>query len=283
MKKISRLILIIAAAALFLAGCGETSVEKSGKPVVYTSFYAMNDFALTVGGDDIELYNIAPSGTEPHDFEPTASDMARLSEADIFIYNGAGMEHWAEDIADTLPETVTAVCASDAVEVTDADPHVWLNLENAKLQLQLICAALSEADSENADNYSQRTADYIAQIDAVKAEYENAGLSGKRLFVTHGAYSYLCDEFGMEQTALEGISGDSDPSPAQMAKIVDEIKAEGAKCIFYDPLDGDKTANAVAAEAGIEALPLYTFEGDGEGRDYVTVMKENLEQLKKGI
>ena len=87
----------------------------------------------------------------------------------------------------------------------------------------------------------------------------------------------------MEQIALEGISGESDPSPAQMAKVVDEIKAEGAKCIFYDPLEGDKIALAVAQETGIEALPLYTFEGDSENRDYLTIMTLNLEQLKKAL
>jgi zinc transport system substrate-binding protein len=85
----------------------------------------------------------------------------------------------------------------------------------------------------------------------------------------------------MEQIALEGISGDSDPSPAQMAKIVEEIKADNAKCIFYDPIEGDKIANAVAAEAGVEALPLYTFEVDSEDRDYAEIMKFNLEQLKR--
>ncbi|EKC63372.1 ABC transporter metal-binding lipoprotein, partial [human gut metagenome] len=70
-----------------------------------TSFYAMYDFAKTIGGDDIDLTNIVPTGTEPHDFEPTASDMAKLSEADIFIYNGVGMESWADKIIETLPQT----------------------------------------------------------------------------------------------------------------------------------------------------------------------------------
>lgn len=114
-------------------------------------------------------------------------------------------------------------------------------------------------------------------------EYKNAKLDGKTIFVTHGAYSYLCNDYGMKQVALEGVTGDSDPSPSQMAKVVDQIKSEGVSCIFYDPLEGDKMAQAVANEADIQALPLYTFEGDSENRDYVTVMKANLEELKKGI
>lgn len=279
MKKLLPIIMIL---SLLLTSCGKVE-EKSDKPQVYTSFYAMYDFARMVGGDDIDLHNVVPTGTEPHDFEPTAADMAKLSKADVFIYNGMGIDEWAEKVADTLPETVNVVCASEKINTDGADPHVWLSLKNARTQLEAVSSALSEADSANAENYATRLAEYSEKIDALETEYENAGLSGKKLFVTHGAYSYLCDDFGMEQVALEGISGDSDPSPAQMAKIVDEIKAEGAKCIFYDPLEGDKMANAVAKEAGIEALVLYTFEGDSEDRDYITIMQTNLEQLKKSL
>ncbi len=279
MKKLLPIIMIL---SLFLASCGKVE-EKSDKPQVYASFYAMYDFARTIGGEDIDLYNVVPTGTEPHDFEPTAADMAKLSKADVFIYNGMGVDEWAEKVADTLPETVNVICASEKINTDGSDPHVWLSLKNAKAQLEAVSSALSEADNINAQNYAARLAECSAKIDSLEKEYADAGLSGKKLFVTHGAYGYMCDEFGMEQVALEGISGDSDPSPAQMAKIVDEIKAEGAKCIFYDPLEGDKMAKAVAKEAGIEALELYTFEGDSENRDYITIMQTNLEQLKKSL
>ena len=149
--------------------------------------------------------------------------------------------------------------------------------------MQAICNALSEVDSKNAQNYINRLDSYLTQIDEVDTEYKNAEIDGKTIFVTHGAYSYLCNDYGMKQVALEGVTGDSDPSPSQMAKVVDQIKSEGVSCIFYDPLEGDKMAQAVANEADIQALPLYTFEGDSESRDYVTVMKANLEELKKGI
>lgn len=279
MKKILPIITIL---SLLLTSCVST-VEQSNKLQVYTSFYAMYDFARTIGGEDIDLYNIVPAGTEPHDFEPTASDMAKLSKADVFIYNGEGMESWAEKVADMLPETVKVVCASEKINSINSDPHIWLNIENAQQELANIYSAFAEADSENAEKYNERYIQYSNQLDEIKAEYQNAGLDGKKLFVTHGAYGYLCEEFGMEQIALEGVSGDSDPSPAQMAKIVEEIKADNAKCIFYDPIEGDKIANAVAEEAGVEALPLYTFEADSEDRDYAEIMKFNLEWLKRMI
>lgn len=87
----------------------------------------------------------------------------------------------------------------------------------------------------------------------------------------------------MEQVALEGVQGESDPSPSQMAQVVDMIKVDGAKGIFYDPNGSDKTAAAVADEAGVLSLELCTFETDSENRDYLTVMSANLQELKKGL
>lgn len=280
MKKI---LPVLIALSMLLTSCGVTE-EQSDKLTVYTSFYAMNDFVKTIGGEDIVYHCIVPSGTEPHGFEPTASDIAKLSKADVFVYNG-GIDAWAEKVADTLPDSVRVVCTSNGIEENENDPHIWLSLENADKQLESIYKALSTADSKNSQNYLDRLMQYSAQLDELEKEYENADLAGKKLFVTHGAYGYLCREFGMEQTALEGVSGDSDPSPAQMAAMVESIKTEGAKCIFYDPLEGDKTARAVADEAGIEIRPLYTFESDlnREHRDYITIMRLNLEQIEKGI
>ncbi len=94
----------------------------------------MYDFTKTIGGDDIDLTNIVPTGTEPHDFEPTASDMAKLSEADIFIYNGVGMESWADKIIETLPQNVKVICTSEQIPTDGNDPHIWLSPQNAKLQ-----------------------------------------------------------------------------------------------------------------------------------------------------
>lgn len=279
MKKILPILILL---PMLLTSC-KTLDKTSDNITVYTSFYAMNDFVHTIGGEDIVYHCIVPSGTEPHGFEPTASDMAKLSKADVFVYNGGGIDAWAEKIAASLPDSVTVVRASDGIEADENDPHIWLSFENAERQLENIYKAFSTVDSENAQNHLDRLTQYSAQIDALEKEYEQANLAGKKLFVTHGAYGYLCKEFGMEQIALEGVSGDSDPSPAQMAAMVERIKAEGAKCIFYDPLEGDKIAKAVAEEAGVEIRPLHTFESDieREHRDYVTVMRENLNSLSE--
>ena len=280
MKRILPLFIIL---SLLLSSCGAKPDGVSGKVKVYTTFYAMQGFAKAVAKDKADVVSIVPIGTEPHEFEPTAADIAKISKADMFIYNGYGMDDWAKDVAETLPKSVKVVCASVKSDPYIGDPHVWLSYAGAAGELQNICSAFSEIDKTNEQYYNDNYTSYMEKIDNLGAEYREAGLAGKKLFVTHGAYAYMCNDWGMEQIALEGISGESDPSPAQMAQFVDEIKQSGAKAVFYDPLEGDKIAKAAAKEAGIEALELYTFEGDSEGRDYITIMQQNLEQLKKGL
>ena len=277
MKKLLCLIPIMI--TLLLSACTEKA-ENSGEPEVYTSFYAVSDFTKTVAGDLVDVINLMPQGMEPHDFEPTATDITKLTKSDLFIYNGGGIDDWADSIIDTLPDTVAVTRLYDT---ENTDPHTWLSFKNAYAELDTICKALSDIEPQNKASFEANRDSYIKKLEELQNEYQNAGFGGLKMFVTHGAYGYLCEELDIEQIALEGISGESDPSPAQVAQVVDDIKKSGAKCIFYEPLEGDKTAQAVANEAGIIALPLSTFEADNENRDYYTVMSENLEQMKKGL
>ncbi|MBQ7572855.1 MAG: zinc ABC transporter substrate-binding protein [Clostridia bacterium] len=277
MKKLLCIIPIMI--VLLLSSCADKT-NNSGKATVYTSFYAVSDFTKTVAGDLVDVINLMPQGMEPHDFEPTATDISKLTKSDLFIYNGGGIDDWADSIIDTLPDTVAVTRLYDT---ENTDPHTWLSFKNAYAELNTICNALSDIEPQNKAVFEANRDSYIKKLEELENEYKNAGFGGLKMFVTHGAYGYLCEELGIEQVALEGISGESDPSPAQVAQVVDDIKKSGAKCIFYEPLEGDKTAQAVANEAGVIALPLSTFEADDENRDYYTVMSENLEQMKKGL
>ncbi len=278
MKKI----FLFITALIMLASCGAQKAEDNGKIDVYASFYPVYDFARTIGGDDINLTAVVRSGAEPHGFEPTAADIAKISEADVFLYHGNGTDAWAEKIAETLPDSVMKVRLSDADTVAKGDAHTWLSLQNAEGELEAVCNALTEADGndENDAKYSDRLNEYTAKLDALKAEYEAANLTAVPLAAAHNAYRALCYETAMNYLPIDSVTG-GEPSPAQLAEVVKSIKDKGAKCVFYDPIDGDKLADSAAREAGIETAELYAFEGDSENRDYETVMRFNLEQLKK--
>ena len=269
MKKLT---LFILSAMLMLSGCGagrENVTEKSSKLCVYTSFYAMYDFAKLIGGDRIDVYSMCPSSSEPHDYEPKTSDMAKLSEADVFIYSGMGMESWAEKTVSSLKSSsLKVVEASDNIPYTaeNYDPHVWLN-------------------PENADYYNANFKDCKEKTEKLINDYKTAAASFKdrNVVVAHAAYGYLCDAFNLNQTSIENASGEGEPSPARMAEIIDFVKNNNIKYIFSQELEATKTVEAVAKETGAEILSLNPFEGDDSGADYFTVMEENLEVLKKAL
>lgn len=287
MKKILPL---IATLALLLSACENVSEKSadSDKISVYTSFYAMYDFAKTIGGDKADVKVLCPVGTEPHDYEPTAADMAKLSQADVFIYNGMGMEHWTESIEDTLKnEQVNIVCTSDyAMDITEnEDPHIWLNPKNAYAQFEAITNALIEADSQNSDYYSARLLSVKEKTDKLIADYTSAisGFSSFDIVTSHDAYSNLCDTFKLNQIPVNGVDNSEDPTPSRIAELAEYIKDKQIKYIFTEPLGTSSIIETLSDETGAQILTLDPFEGNGENKDYFTVMYENLDALKKAL
>lgn len=273
-------------AVLLFAGCTPQRAATDGRLTVYTSFYAMEDFAKTVGGDLITLTNLVPAGTEAHDWEPGPRDLAGLEQADVFLYNSDDMEHWVDSLEDQLEKKeILVVETADGLEDDADDPHVWLNPANALIQMQRICDAFCEKDSANADTYRQNLEEAAEKIRTLDEKYRSAlaGVSHRELVVTHGAYGYLANAYGLSQLAIEGMQGTSDPSPAQMAKMIEEIKEKGIGCIFYEADGESKIAESIAKECSIMTAPLNPFEGDAKGRDYFSVMEENLEYLEQGL
>lgn len=289
--KINKFTALILSVVFLLAGCGSESgkkTEENKKLQVYASFYAMYDFAKLIGGDRADVYSMCPVGVEPHEFEPKTSDMAKLSEADIFIYNGMGMESWAEKTASNSGnDNLLIVEASNGIPnvAENYDPHVWLDPKNALYEMENIKNAFCEKDPENADYYNANYKQCEEKTTKLIDDYRSAseGFSDRNVVTAHEAYGYLCNAFNLNQTAIEGIQGESDPSPARMAEIVDFIKTNNIKYIFAEALDTTKTVDAVAKETGAQILTLNPFEGDADGNDYFTVMEQNLESLKKAL
>jgi zinc transport system substrate-binding protein len=296
-----RLILVLLAAALFLTGCaGASGIPASnegntGKLKIVTSFYPMYDFTMKIGGDRVETQNLAPSGVEPHEWEPSAADIVKVGQADIFIYNGMGMESWAEKVlASAQNKNLTAVTASDGISAQDgggaSDPHVWLNPAYAKTELQNIKNALSKADPKNAEYYTANFEKYASELDKLNGEYRQtlSSCSKKDIVVAHAAFGCLCSAYGLNQVAIEGLMAESEPDALRMAEIVDFVRKNGVKVIFSEELISPKVAQAIAAETGAVNDILNPLEGlsDKElaaGADYFSVMRQNLKALKNAL
>lgn len=286
--------------------------DNNEKLSVYTSFYPMYDFALKIGGDKINATNMVPVGTEPHDWEPTAYDITGLETADVFIFNGAGLEHWVEDVLETLQnEKLVSTEASKGISLLEGtshnedgneaenaekehsegfDPHVWLSPKNAKKEMENIKNTFVSADPENSDYYNENFEKYSSELDKLDEEFKNtiSSLPNKEIVVSHQAFGYLCSDYGLIQVPIEGLSPDSEPDPARVAEIIDFAKEHNVKVIFFEELASPKVAKSIADSINAETDVLNPIEGlsDEEmanGDDYFSVMRKNLESIKSAL
>lgn len=291
--KFKSFISVITVCSALLTACATPNTAKDNdKLSVYTSFYAMYDFAVLIGGDKADVHNLCPTGQEPHDYEPTAQDIAALTDADVFIYNGMGMEHWTESVLATLDTaTLTVVEASSDVSEKPAngDPHLWLNPQNAYEQMSAIADAFMQADSKNSDYYAERLAECKEKTDELIQSYTTAvqGFTSKDIVVSHDAYSNMCNAFGLNQIAINGFDNAEDTTPARLGEIQRYIEESGIKYIFSEPLGSNSIVETTAADMGCQILVLDPFEGStatqSQPKDYFTVMYENLEALKTAL
>lgn len=313
---INRLSALVCACTLslsLLTGCGTQPADTTagdGRLRVLTSFYPMYDFACKIGGDCIDVTNMVPSGTEPHDWEPSTNDLKNLEKADVFIYNGADMEPWADDLLVSRSDTLHVVEASENVELRttdgehehahehegadhhhgDFDPHVWLDPENAKIEMEAIRDALCAADPENSTVFQSNYEKYAAELDALDAEFREklAPLPNRTIVVAHEAFGYLCDAYGLTQVGIEGLSPDSEPDPGRMAEVIDFVREHSISTIFFEELVSPKVAEAIASETGAQAKMLSPLEGLSDeqaaaGADYFSVMHDNLAALMEAL
>ena len=319
-KTLRALAMTALVSAAMLTGCTRAAapnpaakaeaMESKKMLKVMASFYPMYDFAAKIGGDKAEVITLVPSGTEPHDWEPAATDIRNLEEADLFIYSGAGMEHWVDDVLASLDnKDLISVEASEGVALRDGhrhshedegavepeeegqyDPHVWLSPLNAEKEMENIKNAYIKADPDNRDYYEANYELYASRFADLNQKFKDtlSSLPNKDIVVSHEAFGYLCDAYGLNQVVLEGLSPDSEPSPARMAEIIDFVRANHVRVIFFEELVSPKVAETIAKETGSSVQVLNPLEGlsDEElesGADYFSMMEENLKRLEAAL
>ncbi|MBR0193118.1 MAG: zinc ABC transporter substrate-binding protein [Thermoguttaceae bacterium] len=292
---------------------------RDGRKTVCASFYLLADFAQKIVGDEMDVVCVMPPGADVHSWEPTPKKVLEMTRADAFLMNGAELEEWTEKVQPLLEKRkIPVFVAANSVELGGthecscghhhdhhdhhhhdahdhhdhdhahgADPHIWLSARNMKNILTDLTEFFCELDPKNAEKYQANAAKYEAECDALDAEFEavTKDLKNRKLVVAHSAFWYLCRDYGLEQVALEGYSAYSDPSPAQMVKIIAFIRENQIPVIYAASSESSKGAETIARETGVKVGVLHTLESLPQdqldaGADYFSVMRENLEALK---
>ncbi len=295
------LVLIGAIAALVIVSLRQPKTAPSEKPVIVTTLYPLADFAARVGSQHMEVINITPPGAEPHDYEPTPQDLAKIYAAKLFIINGAGVDLWAEKIIPELrAKNISVINMSEHVEkiVTanpdspdeQFDPHFWLDPINAAKEADVIADTLVQIDNTHAADYNRNRTVFKQQLAELHNDYESglAACKSKEIITAHNAFGYLTKRYNLTNFYILGLSPDEEPSPQKIAEIAGMAKQKNIKYIFFETIIDQKLSRTIADEIGAQTLVLNPIEGltDEElraGKNYIHVMKNNLQNLKTAL
>ena len=274
----------------------DKSTPPSNKISVVASFYPLYYFSEQIGGNKADVVNITPSGAEPHDYEPTGTDMVKIANSRLLILNGGGLEAWGSNVQKNIDSKRTlVVTAGDGLAnqtVTEdnqdiIDPHVWLSPLLAKKMVDKIAQGFITVDPNNS-LYYQTNADVLkTQLDKLDADYQ-MGLQNclqKDIVTSHAAFGYLATAYGLNQVSIAGLSPDAEPSPKQLADIAIFAKNKKIDYIFFESLVSPKLSQTIAQEIGAKTMVLNPIEGMtvddlNQGKNYFTEMEKNLTNLK---
>ena len=282
---------------LLLSSCG----NRKENDVIYASCYPVYDLAKKVIGEKYEIKMLTPFGTEPHDYELSAKQLGSLLDSKALLINGLGLEGWYYDLfsSSTNRNDLNRLkkkthLVSEGIEIRKIDnvedPHVWLNPLNAIKEMENIYDVLSKIDEDNEPtyrlNYEKAKADFLLLDGKYKSEI--ALLSKKELLVSHAAFGYLCDAYGLKQIYVDGLSPDSEPSAKAIEKIMNAVDEYAITTIFYEEFVSSKIASRIAEDTGLKVdvlNPLETIDKDEykDGVEYISVMENNLAKIKEAL
>lgn len=298
---VKRILAALCLCALLLCSCG---VSGGGdKITVVATMFPQYDFARNIAGARADVELLLDFGADAHSYEPTPADIIKIARADLFIYTGDEMEIWAKKLLESSDVkkavergTLKVLDVSKSVALIpmhdhdhdEFDTHIWTSPANAVKMCEAITGALIEIDAENASVYNSNLNEYKGALKELLASAK-ALEKGEVFFGGSFAFRYLFDEAGLEHYSIyEGCSSHAEPSAADIAEMVEKIKASGARYVLYDALSEKKIADSIAAECGIEVLHLHAVHNITKaefdaGEDYVSLMTKNVETLRKAL
>ncbi len=313
MKKALFIFGLIASVGLgvyLLSNSMQKSQAVTGKISVVTTLFSQYDFAKVIGGDHVEVTLLLPPGVEAHAYEPKPSDITKINNARVFVYTGASMEPWAQDIIEGVDKKIKIVDASNGVvlmkgeEGTEheaeheaehhhdgVDPHIWLDFDNAKIMSENIAKALMEVDPRNAEYYQTNVKLFqlkLTELDTTYRKTLSACSSKSIIYGGHYAFGYLAKRFGLEYVSAQGFIPNDEPTAKDMIDLVDQIKKDSIQYIFYEELTSSKIAETLAKETNTKLLLLngaHNLSRDDfeSGKSYISLMEDNLKNLAIGL
>ena len=283
------------------------SAQADGMNVV-ASFSIIGDMARNVGGDRVTITTLVGPDGDAHVYEPSPADATAMANAKVVLVNGLHFEGFLQRLVETSGTDATVVELTKGVtplefkpefaedgeaggDVHNIDPHAFQSIANARIYVANIADAFCAADAAGCDVYKANAAAYTQKLDALEHEVKDAVAAipaEKRTVITsHDAFGYFEHEYGLTFHAPEGISTEAEPSAADVARLIDQVRSEKVAAVFVENITNQRLIEQIASETGLAiGGALYSdalSPPDGPAPTYIAMMRHNIATIKGAI
>ena len=262
---------------------------------VVTSFSILGDFVKNVGGERVNVTTLVGPDGDVHVYTPAPADAKKIADAKLLVINGLGLEGWLPRLVQSSGSKAPIIIATKNVAPlklgSDADPHAWQSVANAKIYVTNIRDALGAADPADAETFRTNTQAYLAELDALDREVREAigkiPESRRKVISTHDAFGYFASAYGIKFIAPLGVSTESEASARDIADIITQIKTAKIPAVFLENISDPRLIRQIAAETGVRiGGTLYSDSLTGEKGDaptYIDMVRHNIRALTSAL
>jgi zinc/manganese transport system substrate-binding protein len=291
----------LAAFCLVLAWSAQGASAAQTPVRVLVSFSILADIARQVGGSDVAVTSLIGPDANEHVFEPSPDQVRQLTQAQLFIVNGFGLEGWRTRLIQSAQYRGLVVIATAGITplmttetdetAPSPDPHAWQDPRNAIIYAEHIMRALAGIDPEHAEAHRHRFRDYRAALDALDRNVRDGlaliPVEKRQVITTHDAFAYYGKAYGMTFMAPEGLNTESEPSAKSVAALIRQIRRQGIKALFLENISDPRLMEEIARETGATlGPPLYSdalSSPNGPAPTYIRMIEYNTATLRAGM
>ena len=284
-----------AALAALTMMLGATPQHAEARINVVASFSILADFVKNVGGDRVNVTSLVGPNGDVHVYAPSPQDAKTIADARLVVINGLGLEGWLPRLLQSSGSKATVVTASTGVSPlklgSEADPHAWQSVVNAKIYVTNIRDALVQADVLDGDYFRQNADRYLADLDAldreVRSEMEKIPSARRKVISTHDAFGYFAKDYGIAFIAPLGVSTETEPSARDIATIIVQVKKDEIPAVFLENITDDRLIRRISEETGAQVGgTLYSdslTDEKGPVPTYIAMVRHNIKALASAL
>jgi zinc/manganese transport system substrate-binding protein len=262
---------------------------------VVASFSILGDFVKNVGGERVDVTTLVGSDGDVHVYAPAPADARKIADAKLLIINGLGLEGWLPRLLQASGGKAAIITATKGIAPlklgSDADPHAWQSVANAKIYVANIRDALAAAAPADAEVFRKQAETYLAKLDVLDREVRQAVRqipeSHRKVISTHDAFGYLASTYGIRFIAPLGVSTESEASARDIAGIITQIKTEKIPAVFLENISDVRLIQRISAETGAKVGgTLFSDSLTGEKGDaptYIDMVRHNIKVLTSAL